>query len=128
MIGSGRTPAALATAAALATRWWDAGGQVADAVTWPEAAASWLRQATRFAAAAADLWVMTGPATGRGQMTRRLLWSTSWTPRLTLGTASIGTPQALQLVGGHHLDELVGAHADGMAWVVAEGVVRPLTV
>ena len=61
--------------AGFARRWQATGGAIVCAVTWPESAASWLRQATRFAAGGPDLWVMAGPATGWAQMTRRLLWS-----------------------------------------------------
>jgi hypothetical protein len=71
-IGRGRSAPAAATAAAFARR-WEAGGRIVlDIVSWPEEAASWRRQATRFAAADPDLWVMTGPAVGWAQMTRRL--------------------------------------------------------
>jgi len=76
-IGRGNSPAATRAAAGFARRWESTGGSVICAVTWPESAASWLRQATRFAAADPDLWVMAGPPTGWAQMTRRLLWSTA---------------------------------------------------
>ena len=46
--------AATAAASAFARRWEDQGRIVLDVVTWPEEAASWLRQATRFAAANPD--------------------------------------------------------------------------
>ena len=47
-IGSGRRPAEAATAHSLAVMWRTGGGEVVDTVDWPEKAASWLRQATRF--------------------------------------------------------------------------------
>ena len=53
-IGHGRSAAATAAASAFARRWEDQGRIVLDVVTWPEEAASWLRQATRFAAANPD--------------------------------------------------------------------------
>jgi len=68
-IGSGRSLAATRAAAGFARRFQAAGGSVSCAVTWPESAASWLRHATRFAAADPDLWVMAGPATGWAQVT-----------------------------------------------------------
>jgi hypothetical protein len=57
-VGRGNSPAATRAAASFARRWEAAGGTVIRTVTWPESAASWLRQATRFAAADPDLWVM----------------------------------------------------------------------
>jgi hypothetical protein len=68
-------------AGGFARRFQATGGIIICTVTWPESAASWLRQAARFAAADPDLWVMAGPATGWAQMTRRLLWSTPWRPQ-----------------------------------------------
>jgi hypothetical protein len=120
-IGRGRSAPAAATAAAFARR-WEAGGRIVlDIVTWPEEAASWLRQATRFAAADPDLWVMTGPAGGWAQMTRRLLWSTPWQPGRTIAFADLGTWPAVGLVGAHNLDGLTGATADGRTWAVRDG-------
>jgi sugar phosphate isomerase/epimerase len=118
VIGSGRTPHAGATARAIEAAWDRVGGRTLDTITWPETAASWLRHASRFAASHPDLWVMVGPATGWAQMTRRLLWSTDWTPAHTLATAAIGDPRTLALVGLHNLDGLAGASADGTSWLV----------
>jgi hypothetical protein len=120
-IGRGRSAPADATAAAFAGRWEAEGRIVLDIVTWPEEAASWLRQATRFAAADPDLWVMTGPAVGWAQMTRRLLWSTPWQPGRTIAFADLGTWHAVGLVGPHNLDGLTGATADGGTWAVRDG-------
>jgi hypothetical protein len=96
-IGRGRSALAAAAVAALARRWEGEGRIVLDIVSWPEEAASWLRQATRFAAADPDLWVMAGPAGGWAQMTRRLLWSTPWQPGRTIALADVGTPKAIWL-------------------------------
>ena len=92
-----------------------------DVVTWPEQAASWLRQATRFAAADPDLWVMAGAPVGWAQMTRRLLWSTSWEPGRTIAFAALGTSHAIGLVGAGNLPGLAGATADGGTWTVRDG-------
>ncbi|MGW7531028.1 hypothetical protein [Amycolatopsis sp. NPDC054798] len=118
-IGSGRTANAVEAARLIESAWDRAGGRTLATVAWPETAASWLRPASRFAAAEPDLWVMTGPATGWAQMTRRLLWSTRWTPERTLATAGIGDPRTLALVGLVHLDGLAGATAAGDSWLVA---------
>jgi hypothetical protein len=123
-IGSGRSPAALEAAAAFADRWESSGGIVLATVTWPGEAASWLRQATRFAAANPDLWVMTGPPHGWAQMTRRLLWSTSWRPERTIAFAGLGAPLAIGLVGAHNLSGLTGATADGGTWAVRDGQIQ----
>ena len=120
-IGTGRSPAAIRAAAGITSRWETAGGTVLCAVTWPEAAASWLRQAVRFAAADPDLWIMAGPAAGWAQMTRRLLWSTPWQPGRTIASAALGTEHAVALVGGHNVPGLAGATADGGTWQVSNG-------
>ena len=123
-IGRGRSPVAARAAAGFARRFEAAGGSVICAVTWPESAASWLRQATRFAAADPDLWVMAGPATGWAQMTRRLLWSTTWRPERTIAFAAIGTRHVTGLVGAHNLPGLAGATKDGGTWQISHGIVR----
>ena len=120
-IGRGRSHAAIRAADRFARRWEATGGTVVCVVTWPESAASWLRQATRFAAAGPDLWVMAGPATGWAQMTRRLLWSTSWQPGRTIACAALGTEHAIALVGAHNLPGLAGATAAGGTWQVSHG-------
>jgi hypothetical protein len=96
-------------------------GTIVCVVTWPEDAASWLRQAVRFAAANPDLWVMTGPHGGWAQMTRRLLWSTSWQPERTIAFADIGTSLAIGLVGAANLSGLSGATVDGDTRAVGGG-------
>lgn len=120
-VGSGRDPEALAFADDFTALWNEAGGEVVKAVTWPEEAASWLRQATRFSAAEADLWIMTGPAAGWAQMTRRLLWSTGWRPENTLVTTAAGSRKALDLVGLHNLEGLAGLNSRGIRWTIRDG-------
>ncbi|WP_106349089.1 hypothetical protein [Antricoccus suffuscus] len=125
VIGSGRSTNAIETTRAIGAAWDMAGGQILDAITWPEIGASWLRQATRFASADPDLWIMTGPATGWAQMTRRLLWSTHWTPSRTLATSGIGNARVLALVGLANLNGLTGAAADGSEWSVSSDALTP---
>ena len=119
-IGHGRSTATAQAMATFARRWEGSGGTVQDVVTWPEEAASWLRQATRFARAAPDLWVMAGAPRGWAQMTRRLLWSTPWLPSRTLAFAALGTQHAIELVGAHNLPGLAGATADGGDWTIRD--------
>lgn len=120
-VGHGRSAVAARAVADFTRRWEARGGIVLDVVTWPEEAASWLRQATRFAAADPDLWVMAGAPRGWAQMTRRLLWSTPWQPGRTLAFAALGTQRAIELVGAHNLPGLAGATADGGTWTVCNG-------
>jgi hypothetical protein len=127
-IGCGRSAAATFDAAAFARRWEASGRIVLDVVTWPEQAASWLRQATRLAAANPDLWVMAGAPGGWAQMTRRLLWSTSWEPGRTIAFAALGTHHAIGLVGAGNLCGLVGATADGGTWTVRDGQLQRAAV
>jgi hypothetical protein len=124
-VGGGRSAAAAATVKAFTRRWESGGGTVLTVVTWPEEAASWLRQATRFADEEPDLWVMAGPPRGWAQMTRRLLWSTPWQPGRTLAFAALGTWRAIGLVGAHNLQGLAGATADGGSWTVCQDDLLP---
>jgi hypothetical protein len=120
-LGRGRSAPAIAAATAFTSRWQAAGRTVLDVVTWPEEAASWLRQAARFAATDPDLWIMAGTPTGWAQMTRRLLWSTPWQPGRTLAFAALGTSSAIALVGARNLQGLTGATPDGGTWTVSHG-------
>jgi len=123
-IGHGRSAPTARVVAAFTRRWEASGGTVLDVVTWPEEAASWLRQATRFAAADPDLWVMAGAPLGWAQMTRRLLWSTPWQPERTLAFAVLGTKRAIELVGAYNLQGLAGATSDGGTWTVRDGSIH----
>ena len=123
-IGRGRSAAAAAAVTAFARGWEATGATVLTVVTWPEEAASWLRQATRFAAADPDLWIMAGAPRGWAQMTRRLLWSTPWQPGRTLAFAALGTRPAIGLVGAHNLQGLAGATAYGGTWTVRNGSIQ----
>jgi hypothetical protein len=123
-IGRGRSAAAAAAVTEFARHWEAGGGTVLTVVTWPEEAASWLRQATRLAAADPDLWIMAGSPRGWAQVTRRLLWSTPWPPGRTLAFAPLGTQHAIGLVGAHNLHGLAGATADGGTWTVSNGTLR----
>ncbi|MEV7238947.1 hypothetical protein AB0N06_35090 [Streptomyces sp. NPDC051020] len=120
-IGSGRDPRATHAAQRLAAAWQQTGGDVALELTWPETAASWLRQATRFAAADADVWIMLGPPQGWTQMTRRLLWSTPWQPAHTLLTGAVSDRRTLDLVGLHNLPGIAGVTRHGEPWHLGTG-------
>ncbi len=83
------------------------GGIVLATVTWPETAASWLRQARRFAAPEPDAWVVSASPEGWAGMARRLLLSTSWNPHRTFATSALA---------GYPIPGLRGARADGTTW------------
>lgn len=123
-VGGGRSAAAIAAITAFARRWEAGGGTVLTVVTWPEEAASWLRQATRFAAPDPDLWVMAGPSLGWAQLTRRLLWSTAWQPGRTIAFAALGTERSIGLVGAHNLHGLSGVAAGGGTRTVCDAAIR----
>ncbi|MBE8523876.1 hypothetical protein ILP97_41425 [Amycolatopsis sp. H6(2020)] len=83
------------------------GGVVLATVTWPETAASWLRQARRFAAPEPDAWVVSATPAGWAGMARRLQLSTSWSPHRTFATSA---------PAGYPIAGLRGVHADGTTW------------
>jgi len=120
-IGSGRDPISRASAQTIADAWRRTGGEVGLELDWPETAASWLRPATRFATANADLWIMLGPPLGWAQMTRRLLWSTSWRPARALLAGSVSDPGTLDLVGLINLSGIAGTTSDGGDWHLSAG-------
>lgn len=118
-VGHGRDAASTAAARFFAHTWLARGGQILTVVTWPEEAASWLRQAARFAAGDPDAWVVAGAALGWAQMSRRLRHSTTWDPARTFAFASIGTAETVRLAGPGTLDGMRGAAADGGTWRIS---------
>jgi hypothetical protein len=104
VIGTAADPASRAGGARIASAW---GGLVLATVTWPETAASWLRQARRFAAPDPDVWVVCATPAGWAGMARRLAASTSWSPHRTVVSAAL---KDLSLPG------VRGARADGTTW------------
>jgi hypothetical protein len=104
VLGTAADPASRADGERIARAW---GGLVLATVTWPETAASWLRQARRFAAPDPDVWVVSATPAGWAGMTRRLLRSTSWRPHRTVVTAKLAETR---------LPGLRGARADGTTW------------
>jgi hypothetical protein len=104
VLGTAADPVSRAGGERIATAW---GGLVLATVTWPETAASWLRQARRFAAPDPDTWVVSATPAGWAGMTRRLLMSTRWSPHRTVVTAAL---EDFRLPG------VRGARADGTTW------------
>lgn len=104
VLGTATDPASRADGERIAEAW---GGLVLATVTWPETAASWLRQARRFAAPDPDVWVVSATPAGWAGMARRLLRSTSWRPDRTVVTSKSADVR---------LPGIRGARADGTTW------------
>jgi hypothetical protein len=119
-VGHSRDEASRAAATAFRTAWQDRGGQIAAVVDWPEAAASWLRQATRLTAAGPDAWVIAASAPGFAQLARRLRQSTDWDPRRTYAFASLRDVGLADIAGAQTVHGLRGAGADGSTWQLDE--------
>jgi hypothetical protein len=125
VLGTGRDPRAREAAGRFARGWEARGGLLLGTVTWPEQAASWLRQARALTGPAPDAWVLGGPALGLAQVVRRLDFSTPWSARRTLGFGgTVG--EAISLAGGAVAEGMRGANADGTLWHVLDGRVEPL--
>ncbi|WP_049576709.1 hypothetical protein [Nonomuraea sp. SBT364] len=96
-------------------------GTVLAVVDWPEEAASWLRQATRFAAGPPDAWVVAGPPPGWARMACRLRQSTAWDPGRTFGFAS--TAGAVALAPPGTLEGMRGACRNGGTWRLGRNLI-----
>ncbi|MEU7853436.1 Ada metal-binding domain-containing protein [Nonomuraea sp. NPDC049141] len=97
-------------------------GTVLAIVDWPEEAASWLRQARRFAAGPPDAWVVAGAPLGWARMSERLHQSTDWDPGRTFGFAS--TAQAVALAAPGTLEGMRGADTDGTTWRITRNLIH----
>ncbi|MFI5611872.1 hypothetical protein [Amycolatopsis sp. NPDC051903] len=82
--GCSRDPSSVADTTRLAETWTGLGGVVLDVVTWPDTAASWLRQARRFTAHGPDAWVVVSTPAGWAGMVGRLTESPAWDPERTI--------------------------------------------
>ncbi|GLY68830.1 hypothetical protein [Amycolatopsis taiwanensis] len=122
VIGSATDDVSLSNAARIADAWTERGGQVLDTVTWPESAASWLRQARRFTGPAPDAWIVTGTPPGWIGMGRRLVRDTNWSGRRTVATAALADPALISAGGVDTFDGLRGAHANGTAWEITRTI------
>ncbi|MDI5979819.1 hypothetical protein [Amycolatopsis magusensis] len=83
-IGCSRDAGCRALAEVAAADWTGRGGVVLSIVDWPEAAASWLRQARRFVEGGPDAWLVLARPPGWAGMRHRLLLSTDWDPARTV--------------------------------------------
>lgn len=121
VIGHGRDDVSRQNAARFATRWEARCGAVLVRVSWPEEAASWLRQARRLTSPEPDLWVA-----GLAQVTRRLAWSTLWQPCRTLALGSSTVHETLRLAGARVLEGMRGAHPYGALWQIRDDDMQAL--
>jgi hypothetical protein len=118
VIGAARDPRCADASERLAALWHDQGGVVLDTVTWPEHAASWLRQAHRLIRPAPDAWIVAGLLPGFVQLGRRLALSTGWDPARTVATASLAHESLIANGGIGTFDHLRGARRDGSTWEI----------
>jgi len=127
-LGHARDQNSAAAVHAFASLWTASGRTVLRIVDWPENAASWLRQARRFAEPEPDLWVVAASPVGWAQMARRLTWSTSWKARDTLAFSSLADHHTQDLAGPAILG-LSGALPNGHIWRMREDgiVIEPGT-
>lgn len=95
-------------------------------VSWPEEAASWLRQAHQLVTPGPDLWILGGASVGLAQMVTRLAWSTTWQSHRTLTIGAAATSEAMRLAGGHPFEGMRGADPDGALWQVRDSRLQPL--
>lgn len=116
VLGTAADAVSLANGERIVRAW---GGLVLATVVWPETAASWLRQARRFATPDPDAWVVSATPAGWLGMAARLAASTTWSPHRTVATAALAG-LAPSPAGGV-LDGLRGAHADGRTWAITPG-------
>ncbi|MFF9346328.1 hypothetical protein [Streptomyces sp. NPDC014734] len=117
-IGHSRDDASRTTVQAFRNAWTARGGHVLTVVDWPEAAASWLRPATRLTAETPDAWVIAASVPGFAQLARRLRTSTDFDPARTVAFSSLHTSRLPALAGSGTLSGLRGASADGGIWHV----------
>ena len=119
-IGHGRDDVSCTNAARFSRQWKESGGSVLVEVSWPEEAASWLRQARKLVTLEPDMWVLGGAAVGLAQMTRRLAWSTPWQPARTLALGSSTVHETVRLAGARVLEGMCGAHPGGVLWQIRD--------
>ncbi|MBM7769800.1 hypothetical protein JOD54_000004 [Actinokineospora baliensis] len=118
-VGHGRDPESAAAAAAFVAAWEGAVGVV---VSWPSEAASWLRQACRFAGGCPDLWVIADNGGDWVGMGRRLAALPQWRPHRTVAFSGLALPSLPSAVGD--VEGLCGAGPDGSRWSFFDGELR----
>ncbi|WP_245645882.1 hypothetical protein [Pseudonocardia acaciae] len=123
-VGHGRDPGSRARAAAFTAAWTGLGGEIGSVVSWPAAAASWLRPASRLVAGSPDAWVVADGSDGWRGVGPRLLDTGRWRADRTVGFAGLGVPELPLLAGREVTDGLRGAGVDGRTWSFGNGLLR----
>ncbi|GAA4906631.1 hypothetical protein EV188_103475 [Actinomycetospora succinea] len=135
-IGHGRDTTATRRAHLAAQRWEARGGHLAALVSWPDTAASWLRQATKLTEDA-DTWLIADHPTGWAGIGPRLADDGRWSATRTVAFSSLAHPDLPRLAGAAATEGVHGAYgaeapaysrrnmasADGAgAWVFRHGL------
>jgi hypothetical protein len=114
-VGHGRDPESVRRARSFGEAWTARGGLLGMVVSWPPVAASWLRPATRLAAAA-DLWVVADTAAGWAGIGPRLATTARWRPDRTVAFPGLDDPGLARLAGHAAVAGLRGVTVDGRTW------------
>ncbi|MGH3908076.1 MAG: hypothetical protein ACRDTE_28435 [Pseudonocardiaceae bacterium] len=120
-VGYGREARSVACANAFIDVWQAGGGEIGAIVSWPVAAASWLRPACRFAAGAPDAWVVADCAAGWAGFGPRLAAAGAWRARRTVAFSDLADPVLPELAGVEATDGIRGAAVDGSLWAFIQG-------
>ncbi|MFG2001468.1 hypothetical protein ACGFNU_20190 [Spirillospora sp. NPDC048911] len=117
-VGHGRSPASAARARAFLDAW---PGDVGAVVSWPAAAASWLRPARRLAAGAPDAWVIADEPAGWAGIGPRLAATGLWRAHATFAFTGLAGPRLPALAGPESTEGLRGVTAGGRIWEINDG-------
>lgn len=115
-VGHGRDEDSRQRAEVFLDAWAAAGGEVGAVVSWPSAAASWLRPACRFAAGAPDMWVVADNPVGWTGFGRRLAVNAVWRPARTVAFSGLADPELPFLAGWEATEGMSGSLPDGGVW------------
>jgi hypothetical protein len=114
-VGHGRDPASIRRAQAFAKEWAAQGGFLGTIVSWPDTAASWLRQATRLATGG-DIWVVADTPTGWSGIGPRLADTARWRVDRTIAFPGLDHPSLPVRAGRAVVAGLRGVTTDGRIW------------
>jgi hypothetical protein len=89
-VGHARDHKSSVLAAACVDAWTDRGGEITAVVSWPDEAASGLRQAQALTAGAPDAWLIAGPIASLRRVCDRLARRADWDPARTVVFATVG--------------------------------------
>ena len=120
-VGHGRDPISLARARVFLQAWTRRGEQVGAVVSWPAAAASWLRPATRLADDA-DTWVVADLPGGWAGVGPRLATTARWDPARTVAFAPLADPDLPRVAGRAATEGIRGATPAGEVWRYRHGL------